>query len=75
MAYYYINRNAQSFPENGEHEVHRSDRNCPKPLLPENRIGLGEFDNCTSALATARIKFPHWRIDGCKHCNIECHKI
>ncbi len=75
MAYYYINKNPQPFPESGEHEIHRGDRSCSKPPLPENRIELGHFDNCADAAKKARQLYPDWKIDGCELCNWECHKI
>lgn len=72
MSYYYINKNPQSPPEHGEHEIHKDD-NCPKPPLPENRIKLGDFSNCKDATAEAKKQFPEWKVDGCKYCNEECH--
>ena len=75
MAKYYINKNSQGYPESGEHEVHREDRNCPKPPLWQNRYALGDFPNCKQAISRAKILFPEWKIDGCKHCNLECHNI
>ena len=74
MSYYYINRNPQPSPEQGEHEIHKG-YNCPKPPLPENRIKLGDFPNCKDATAEAKRRFPDWKIDGCEHCNEECHNI
>lgn len=74
MSYYYINKNPQPYPEAGEHEIHKDD-NCPKPPLPENRIELGNFSNCEAAMIEAKRRFPGWKIDGCKYCNEECHKI
>ncbi len=74
MSYYYINKNPQSPPEHGEHEIHK-DHSCPKPPLQENRISLGNFSDCKNATAEAKRRFPEWEIDGCGHCNIKCHKI
>jgi hypothetical protein len=74
MAHYYINKNPQSVPESGEHEVHK-DSNCSKAPFPENRISLGDFSDCKDALTEARKRFPDWKIDGCEECNNECHKI
>jgi len=74
MSYYYINRNPQPFPEQGEHEIHKDD-DCPKPPLSANRIGLGNFSNCEDATAAAKKRFPLWKIDGCKYCNVGCHRI
>jgi len=75
MSYYYINKNPQSPPENNEHEIHREDRYCPKPPLPENRIRLGNFDNCEDATKKAKTLHPDWIIDGCHYCNFECDKM
>jgi len=75
MSYYYINRNPQPPPEHWEHEIHNGDNYCPKPPLPENRIRLGDFSNCEDATMEAKGRFPDWKIDGCKHCNKECHNI
>jgi len=75
MDYYYINKNPQSPPEHGEHEIHNESYNCPNPPLPENRIKLGEFSSCQDATRAAKERFPKWKIDGCEHCNEECHRI
>ncbi len=74
MAYYYINRNPQPYPEDGEHEIHK-DNDCFKAPLRENRISLGDFNDCGDATAEAKRRFPEWRVDGCKYCNKECHTI
>lgn len=68
MAYYYINQNAQ---ENGDHEVHTT--GCSHPPEEENRIGLGYFNNCSEAVATAKLKWPNARINGCYYCTNPCH--
>ena len=74
MSYYYINKNPQSPPEHGEHEIHK-DYNCSHPPLLENRIELGNFSSCKDAMIEAKKLFPEWKIDGCEYCNVECHKI
>ena len=51
MAYYYVNKNAQS---NGDHEVHKS--GCSWLPKEENRIYLGNFDNCKDAVKKAEKK-------------------
>ncbi len=66
MAQYYVNINAQS---SGEHEVHTS--SCNYLPLSENRIYLGSFDNCTSAVREAK-KFYN-NVDGCFYCCRPCH--
>jgi len=74
MSYYYINRNPQSPPEQSEHEIHK-DENCSHAPDRENRIGLGNFSDCRDATVAARRRFSDWKIDGCKYCNKECHRI
>ena len=49
MAYYYVNKNQQS---KGDHEVHKQDYSW-LPLL-ENRIYLGHYLYCTSAVRKAK---------------------
>lgn len=66
MARYYVNKNAQS---NGDHEVHKQD--CSFLPLPENRIYLGDFTYCSSAVTEAR---KHYRqVNGCYYCAKPCH--
>jgi hypothetical protein len=64
---YYVNKNVQS---NGDHEVHT--QSCS--WLPEvdNRIFLGEFDNCKVAVLKAKDYYT--QVDGCYHCSNDCHK-
>ena len=66
MARYYVNKNAQS---NGDHEVHKSGRS----YMPEenNRLYIGNFDNCHSAVQTAKAHYH--QSDGCYYCSNECH--
>jgi len=71
MIKYFINANAQS---SGEHEVHRADCEWLEIIIPTNRLYLGTFDNCKSAVTMAEIKYPNWSIDGCKYCSPDCHK-
>lgn len=63
---YYVNKNAQS---NGDHEVHNA--NCRALPHPENRLYLGEFNNCRDAVATAKRTYP--TADGCAICSPECN--
>lgn len=66
MAYYYVNKNAQS---SGDHEVHKSSCNyLPKE---ENRIYLGYYNNCEDAIEEAKKYYS--QVNGCYHCSIECH--
>lgn len=67
MAYYYVNKSAQS---TGEHEVHTS--TCAKIPSSENREFLGSFDSCREALQEARNHYSN--VDGCYYCCNSCHK-
>ncbi len=66
MSSYYVNKNAQS---NDDHEVHTT--GCP--FLPEeqNRIYLGEFPYCSSAVTEAKKYYP--QSNGCYYCSKDCH--
>lgn len=66
MALYYVNRNAQS---NGDHEVHKLD--CSRLPAEENRIYLGNFNNCRDAVREARRHYT--QVNGCYYCSYECH--
>ncbi|WP_444464086.1 hypothetical protein [Rhodobacter capsulatus] len=69
MASYYLNTNQQP---NGDYEVHTA--GCGWLPSPANREYLGEFTNCSSAVAEAKRRHPTWyRINGCKHCCQACH--
>jgi hypothetical protein len=74
MPRYYINQNAQPYPEDNEHEVH-ADEFCSHAPSKENRIDLGVFLTCEAAMSDARRRFQYWKIDGCAYCNERCHKI
>lgn len=66
MAFYYVNKNAQS---NGDHEVHKS--GCSSMPLEQYRIYLGDHQSCHGAVREAKQIYP--QSNGCKHCSIECH--
>lgn len=66
MKSYYVNKNAQS---NGDHEVHTSE--CYWLPKVENRIYLGKFYLCSSAVAKAKEYYT--QVNGCKHCSEPCH--
>ena len=66
MARYYVNKNAQS---NGDHEVHRT--GCQWLPQAENRIYLGDFNSCHSAVIAARAHYQ--QVNGCHFCSNECH--
>jgi hypothetical protein len=66
MAYYYVNKNAQT---NGDHEVHQT--GCSFMPDTDNRIFLGDFSSCSSAVTEAK---KHYRqSNGCKFCAKPCH--
>ncbi|MGH1388303.1 hypothetical protein [Kordia sp.] len=66
MTKYYVNKNAQT---NGDHEVHKS--GCWWLPKAENRIYLGEFYNCSGAVAKAKEEYD--QVNGCYHCSNDCH--
>ena len=66
MALYYVNKNAQS---NGDHEVHKS--GCSWLPSKGNRIYLGDFDYCSSAVKEAKKHSD--QVNGCYHCSRACH--
>lgn len=66
MAYYYVNKNAQS---NGDHEVHKS--GCSFMPKLENRIYLGDFSNCNTAVREAEKRYT--QVNGCIYCSRSCH--
>ena len=65
----------RQFQPNGDLEVHCLDKPCPKSPSIENRIILGNFNNCYNAIAFARQMYPQYtkNIDGCYYCCNECH--
>lgn len=67
MAYYYVNKNAQT---SGEHEVHKS--GCSFIPTESNRQYLGSFDNCSDAVQEAKKYYS--AVDGCYYCCSACHK-
>ena len=66
MAFYYVNKNAQS---NGDHEVHTT--GCKWLPIVENRIYLGDFATCYSAVTKARKHYT--QVNGCYFCSKDCH--
>ena len=67
MAKYYVNKNTQA---NGDHEVHTT--GCSFMPTVENRIYLGEFTNCQSAVLEARKRY-YTQVNGCYYCSKACH--
>ena len=66
MAYYYVNKNAQS---NGDHEVHKF--GCSYIPIEQNRILLGDFLNCYDAVRAAKKIYSN--SNGCFYCSKDCH--
>ena len=66
MARYYVNKNAQA---NGDHEVHTT--GCTFLPNVENRIYLGEFYSCRSAVTKAKEYYT--QVNGCYFCSRDCH--
>ncbi len=67
MPRYYVNRNAQH--PSGDHEVHTT--GCPHPPAEENRVSLGNHDNCRTAVTQARNHYA--QVNGCYWCANACH--
>ena len=65
MSSYYVRIKPQL---NGTNAIHKDD--CPFLPSIENRIYLGEFNNCTDAVREARMNFP--QVSGCPFCSTEC---
>lgn len=57
---------------NGCHEVHTYD--CKFLPSEENRVYLGDFNNCNEAIKHAKVKHPGHNFDGCYHCCRSCHR-
>ena len=66
MSRYYVNKNAQP---NGDHEVHTT--GCSWLPKIENRIYLGEYYYCSSAVTEARKHYS--QVNGCYFCCNSCH--
>ncbi|WP_339700418.1 hypothetical protein [uncultured Marixanthomonas sp.] len=66
MARYYVNKKAQA---NGDHEVHTS--TCSFLPKVDNRIYLGDFSSCKSAVREAKKHYS--TANGCYYCSNECH--
>ncbi|OSY89136.1 hypothetical protein WH52_00310 [Tenacibaculum holothuriorum] len=66
MPKYYVNKNAQI---NGDHEVHKF--GCSWLPNIENRIYLGDFISCYSAVSKAKEYYN--KVNGCYYCSNVCH--
>jgi hypothetical protein len=63
---YYVNKNAQA---NGDHEVHVP--TCSFFPASENRVYLGEFSSCHTAVTEAKKYYN--QVNGCYYCCGACH--
>ena len=68
MAFYCVNKNAQS---NGDHEVHKV--GCSRYPDAENRVSLGDHAHCATAVHKA-VQLGYATADGCYYCSRDCHK-
>ncbi|MGS2738735.1 hypothetical protein [Sinomicrobium sp. M5D2P17] len=66
MPKYYVNKNAQP---NGDHEVHKE--GCKWMPKTENRIYLGNHNDCHSAVREARKYYR--QVNGGYYCSKACH--
>lgn len=66
MKYYCVNKNAQ---QNGDHEVHAV--GCSFYPAEDNRIGLGQHQNCSTAVLAAQKHYS--QVNGCYYCANACH--
>lgn len=67
MAYYCVNKKAQS---NGDHEVHKV--GCSWYPNEENRVLLGDHSHCSFAVSKA-IALGYHTANGCAHCSPDCN--
>lgn len=66
MAYYCVNKNAQS---NGDHEVHKV--GCSFYPEEQNRVSLGDHATCSPAVTEAKKTYE--QANGCFYCSKACH--
>lgn len=66
MPRYYVRTVPQN---NGDHEVH--EYSCTHLPAIENRLYLGEFATCKSAVTEAKKTYP--QSNGCYWCSNACH--
>ena len=69
MAKYVVNKNAQS---DGYHEVH-NEETCNHLPEPHNRVSVGNYNSCSSAVAACKNENTSFKIDGCYYCSNACH--
>lgn len=74
MASYCLNSNPTA--KNGDYEVHRvSPETCPHLPKTTERVDLGDYPDCKTAIYVARRKFykKAHLIDGCFYCANAAH--
>lgn len=55
---------------NGDNEIHKE--GCTYfPVI--NFEELGEFNNCSAAVVSAKLRYPFRKINGCFYCMNGCH--
>jgi hypothetical protein len=69
MAKYIVNSNAQA---DGYHEVHNEDT-CNHLPDVQNRVLIGNYNNCFEAVSAIKQQNPSHSIDGCYYCCNACH--
>lgn len=70
MENYIINENPQA---NGDYEIHSKSKGCSHMPHIQNQIDLGYHASCREAVAEAKKRWPHKRINGCFYCCPLCH--
>lgn len=68
MARYFVSAKAH---ENGGHNVHAA--KCGHMPAPEDRIHLGNFNDCRDAVVAAKKYYPE--VEGCNTCCRACHAV
>lgn len=68
MAQFYVSKPG-SKKQTKMHAVHK--QGCVRLQAPDESVYLGEFLNCTSAVAAAKTLYSD--ANGCRECVPECH--
>lgn len=66
MLLYYVN--IKELVLSNKHDMHI--KSCSH--FPSSYLEVGEFKDCATALAEARVNFPKWNIVACSRCCTEC---
>lgn len=75
MAHYILNQNKQDSESGNNYELH-NEATCARLPMMHNRLEVGYFDDCQSAQAHAKTRYPGLSrdIDGCYFCCRSCHQ-